>query len=156
MSSFSLKSTLLRKSKPRLRATLTLWIYLFTSVLITAEAPLKRFEFSQPQMGVPFKIILYAADVAQAKKVVTAAYARISVLNAILSNYETDSELSQLGYQSGIQGWTPVSNDLFRIISRSQRLSQITDGAFDLTIGPVAASWRNARRTKMFPKKDQL
>jgi len=156
MSSFSLHSTFLRRATSRLQATLPLWIYLFTSILITAKAPLERFEFSQPQMGVPFKIILYAADVDQAKKVVTKAYARISVLNTILSNYETDSELSQLGYKSGIQGWTPVSKDLFRIITRSQRLSQITDGAFDLTIGPVAASWRNARRTKTFPVKDQL
>jgi thiamine biosynthesis lipoprotein len=156
MSSFPFKSTFLRRGTPRLRATVALWIYLFTSILVTANAPLERFEFSQPQMGVPFKIILYAADVAQAKKVATAAYARISVLNTILSNYETDSELSQLGYRSGIQGWTPVSSDLFRIISRSQRLSQVTDGAFDLTIGPVAASWRNARRTKTFPKKGQL
>lgn len=138
------------------KKTLTFWIFLVTSGLISAETPLERFEFSQPQMGVPFRIILYAPDVDQAKKGVTEAFARVSALNTILSNYETDSELSQLGYRSGIQGWTPVSNDLFRIITRSQRLSQETDGAFDLTIGPVAASWRNARRTKTFPRKDQL
>jgi FAD:protein FMN transferase len=140
----------------RMLAILPFWMYLATSILTTAGTSLERFEFSQPQMGVPFKIILYATDVDQAKKVATAAYARISTLNTILSNYETDSELSQLGYQSGVQGWTPVSKDLFRIITRSQRLSQLTDGAFDLTIGPVAASWRNARRTRAFPEKDQL
>ncbi len=115
-----------------------------------------RFEFAQPQMGVPFRMVFYAETADQALTASTAAFARVAQLNAILSNYETDSELSQLGYQSGKTGWTPVSDDLFRILTRSQRLSRLSRGAFDLTIGPVAAAWRHARRTGQFPEPNQL
>ena len=123
---------------------------------LRAESPSLRFEFTQPQMGVPFRIILYAPDEAKAREAATAAFARISDLNRILSNYETDSELSQLGYRSGTTAWFDTSEDLFRILSRAQRLAQATDGAFDITVGPVAASWRNARRTLTYPHTDQL
>lgn len=118
--------------------------------------PSQRFEYSEPQMGVPFKFILYAPDQARADRAAQAAYSRIAALNASLSNYETDSELSRLGYQSGRNGWTPVSHDLFRIIRHAQQMAQRSRGAFDLTIGPLAAAWRNARRTKAFPNRDQL
>ena len=104
--------------------------------------PSQRFEYSEPQMGVPFKLILYAPDQERADRAAQAAYSRIAALNASLSNYETDSELSRLGYQSGRKGWTPVSLDLFRIIRHGQQMAQLSRGAFDLTIGPLAAAWR--------------
>ncbi|MCS1409086.1 MAG: FAD:protein FMN transferase [Verrucomicrobia subdivision 3 bacterium] len=121
-----------------------------------AEAPQKRFEFSEPQMGVPFQIILYASSEAVANRASTAAFARIAEINNTLSNYETDSELSLLGYQSGKGYWIPISDDLYRIVAHAQRLAAETDGAFDLTVGPLAASWRNARRTQQYPHRDQL
>ena len=131
------------------------WAFSFGSPQGFAEE-LHRFEFSQPQMGVPFRMIIYARDEDNAKSAASAAFARIGVLNTSLSNYETDSELSQIGYQSGTSHWTPVSDDLFRIIQRAQKLSQVSEGAFDLTIGPLAASWRNARRTQSYPEPNQL
>jgi len=123
---------------------------------LQADSPLQRFEFTQAQMGVPFRMIVYAATPNHAEEAAKAAFARVSELNGVLSNYETDSELSQLGYHSGHDGWTTPSPDLFRILVRAQRLAQLTDGAFDLTIGPLAASWRNARRTQVFPNVEQL
>ncbi len=137
------------------RRLIGLCVLLLASLTASVEA-LDRFEFTQPQMGVPFRIILYAANEGEAEEAATAAFARIGQLNTSLSNYETDSELSQLGYQSGTSRWIDVSRDLFRIIQRSQKLSQLSEGAFDLTIGPLAASWRNARRTQTFPERKQL
>ncbi len=60
------------------------------------SVPLQRFEFTQPQMGLPFRIVLYTADQASANSAARAAFARISQLNDILSDYDTDSELSLL------------------------------------------------------------
>src|SRR5262245_51455855 len=52
------------------------------------EATLARFESTQPQMGVPFTIILYAPDEATANGAFQAAFARIAQLNTILSDYD--------------------------------------------------------------------
>ena len=46
-------------------------------------------------MGVPFRITLYAADQKTAQSAADAAFARVEALNGILSDYDSDSELSR-------------------------------------------------------------
>ena len=120
------------------------------------EGASRRFEFSRPQMGTSFRILLYTAAPDRAQRAADAAFGRIEELNGILSNYETDSELSRLGHRSGDPSWIPVSDDLYRIVTHAQRLSARTDGAFDLTVGPLSSAWRHARRQRQFPDPDQL
>src|SRR6266513_5019086 len=62
---------------------------------------LQRFEFNEPQMGLPFRIVLYAPDKPTAEAAAHAAFDRIKQLNAILSDYEDDSELSRLSRTAG-------------------------------------------------------
>jgi len=121
------------------------------------SAKLERFEYEQPQMGVPFRMVLYAPDEAAARNAAEAAFARIAELNSLLSDYETDSELSVLS-RSSEQGSpeTRVSSDLWRILEASQAMARETDGVFDITLGPCVALWRKARREKQMPDPARL
>jgi thiamine biosynthesis lipoprotein len=49
-----------------------------------------------------------------------------------------------------------VSDELFEILQESQRIAKLTDGAFDVTIGPVVRLWRRARRAETLPSSEQL
>jgi FAD:protein FMN transferase len=102
-------------------------------------------------MGLPFRIVLYASDKLSADSAATAAFARIQQLNDTLSDYDTDSELSRLSQTAGQGKVVPVSDDLWRMLERGQRLARETDGAFDITCGPVVSLWRKARREKKLP-----
>ncbi|HMC11037.1 MAG TPA: hypothetical protein VKH44_07095, partial [Pirellulaceae bacterium] len=51
----------------------------------------ERFEFTQIQMGMNFRIVLYAPDEDSANAAASAAYARIKQLNALLSDYDPES-----------------------------------------------------------------
>ena len=62
----------------------------------SAPAGGQRFEFTRPEMGVPFRIVLYAPDAASAEVAANESFARIEQLNDILSDYDTDSELNRL------------------------------------------------------------
>jgi len=115
-----------------------------------------RFEFSQPQMGVPFRIVLYAADRPAAEAAAHAAFERIAQLNDLLSDYEMDSELSQLSRTSGQGRSVAVSADLWKVLRRSQQMARRTNGAFDVTVGPVVSLWRKARREKQMPDPARL
>lgn len=115
-----------------------------------------RFEFSEPQMGVPFRIVLYAPDRATAEPAARAAFARISQLNDILSDYDTDSELSRLSQSAGSGRTVKVGDDLWFVLRRSQALAERTGGAFDVTVGPVVSLWRKARREKKLPEPAKL
>jgi thiamine biosynthesis lipoprotein len=120
------------------------------------DTPLGRYEFTQPQMGVAFRMVLYAPNEAKAESAAAAAFNRIKELNAIMSDYETDSELSRLSRTSGQGIEVALSPDLFAILERSQALAQRSGGAFDVTVGPCVNLWRRARRVRQSPDATRL
>ena len=117
---------------------------------------LQRFEFSQPQMGLPFRMVLYTVDSPSADAAAQAAFARIAELNDILSDYDMDSELSRLSRTAGERHAIPLSPDLWLVLERAQRIAAETDGAFDITVGPCVSLWRKARREKKLPRPELL
>jgi thiamine biosynthesis lipoprotein len=139
-----------------------IWAWLFCFGLCAAargfdaDAELRRYESTQPQMGVPFKIILYAPDEATAKGAFDAAFSRIGELNRVMSDYDSESELSRLSNSAGSDKAVRVSEPLWFVLFRSQRLAQRTGGAFDVTVGPYVRLWRRARRSKEMPSAERL
>jgi thiamine biosynthesis lipoprotein len=115
-----------------------------------------RFQFSQTEMAVPVEVVLYAPSSAVATTAAHAAFARIAELNRVFSDYDTQSELMRLGRTAGEGAAVPVSDDLWRVLSRAQHISQASDGAFDVSVGPVIRLWRRARREKELPPRGQL
>lgn len=107
-------------------------------------------------MGTPFRMVLYAADRPSADAAAGAAWARIEQLNDILSDYDTDSELSRLSQTAGSGKAVKVGEDLWRVLERSQKMARETGGAFDITCGPVVSLWRKARRDGKLPDSQKL
>jgi thiamine biosynthesis lipoprotein len=119
------------------------------------EPPLARFEFAENHMGTRFRVVLYAANEATAKRASDAAFRRVAELNGIMSDYLPESELMRLCKRAGGPP-VAVGPDLFAVLSRAGEISRITDGSFDVTIGPVVRLWRRARRTRELPPADEL
>lgn len=115
-----------------------------------------RFEYGRPEMGLPFRIVMYAADRARADAAAEAAFQRIEDLNGIMSDYDEDSELSRLSRTSGQGKEVRVSDDLWRVLERAQDLASRSDGAFDVTVGPCVSLWRQARREGRLPDPARL
>lgn len=111
----------------------------------------ERFEFTRPQMGVPFRLVFYGTDAARAAAAADAAFGRVAQLNRIFSDYDPDSEANLLCHETPVGQPVPVSPDLWHVLERSQRLAADTDGAFDVTLGPVVQLWRRARRHRELP-----
>ena len=121
------------------------------------QAPsLQRFEFEQAQMGLPFRIVCYANNQAHADTAARAAFARVAELNHIFSDYEDDSELTLLSRSAGSGRAVPVSEELWRLLNVAQTMSRKSDGAFDITVGPLVQVWRRARRQRELPALEAL
>lgn len=103
-------------------------------------------------MGTEFRIVLYAAEEGLAKQAATAAFLRIDELNDIFSDYQEDSEVSKLSAAAGSGVKMPVSSEMWQVLRFSKRLSRKSDGAFDVTIGPLSKLWRRAFRRQAFPE----
>jgi thiamine biosynthesis lipoprotein len=116
---------------------------------------LERLTFQQPHMGTLFRLVLYAPDKMSAQHAADAAFARIAQLNKIMSDYLKDSELSRLSAQAGGRP-VKVSEELFTVLQKADEIAKQTDGAFDVSVGPLVHLWRKARKTKTLPDPDDL
>jgi thiamine biosynthesis lipoprotein len=130
-----------------------LFAALFASAALGGEE-LQRFAYEKAEMGLPFRITLYAADEKSAKAAADAAFERIAQLNEVLSDYDPDSELSRVSRTHDEE--IPVSTDLWIVLERAQAMSAQSDGAFDVTVGPLVNLWRRARRKKELPSPELI
>tara|TARA_R110002072_G_scaffold303094_1_gene493229 strand:- start:35150 stop:36202 length:1053 start_codon:yes stop_codon:yes gene_type:complete len=120
------------------------------------DTHLRRFDFERVEMGVIFRLSVYGSDSGVANKAAEAAYARIHMLNGIFSDYDGSSEVRRLCEASGPNRPIRVSDELCTVLQASLQLSRDTNGAFDVTVGPLTKLWRRVRRREMMPEPDQL
>ena len=66
--------------------------------------------------------------------------ARLDTVNALMSTYRPDSELSRFN-ASRSTDWFPVDPELADLVARAQSISDLSDGAFDVTVGPLVNLW---------------
>lgn len=144
------------------RASIALLALLgFGQGLFASEPPplprdLRRFSFSSPGMGTQFNIALYTSEdrYAEAETTALAAFDRVAELNAIFSDYEPNSEINRLAAAAPAP-W-PASADLIALATRSLELAQISDGAFDPTLGQLSRLWRSVRQRQKLAPADRL
>ena len=126
----------------------------FASSVAAADAP-GRYEFESKHMGTTFRVVLYAPDRPTAEKATKAVFTRVDELERVMSDYDAKSELMQLcRAKPGIP--VAVSQDLFDVLQKAQEVSKKSNGAFDVTVGPLVRLWRDARRTQQLPDPKEL
>jgi len=123
--------------------------------LAVAADKLERFEFVQIRMGIPVRILVYADQQATAIQASDAAFERIRKIDQTLSDYDPDSEVMKLT-TAPVGKPVPISEDLFTVAAAAQLLSSRSQGAFDITVGPIVKLWRVARRKHALPDPDLL
>jgi len=123
-----------------------------------APRPWQRFSFDSQHMGTTFRIILYATEEEVARRAAQAAFNRIAALDDIMSDYKSTSELMRLCQAFATEVGPPVrvSDDLLTVLAAAERLSRRSEGAFDVTVGPLSLLWRHARRTQELPTPQEL
>ena len=62
-------------------------------------------------------------------------------VNRQMSTYQTDSEISRFNQMKAAQGAMSISNDFATVVAEAIRLNQFTEGALDVTIGPLVNLW---------------
>ncbi len=95
-------------------------------------------------------MVLHATSIERAAEAADRAFAEIERLEQSFSDWRADSELVRLSEHAGGQP-VAITRDLFDVLRRAQEISAATDGAFDVTVGPLVQLWREARRTRVLP-----
>ena len=90
-------------------------------------------------MGSTYRLTLPTLD-SSASKLKARVDALLLGINAQMSTYQADSELSRLNANAS-HDWLAVSVELFTVLKAAQAVSAATDGAFDITVGPLVNLW---------------
>jgi thiamine biosynthesis lipoprotein len=61
-------------------------------------------------------------------------------VNGLMSTYQEDSELSCFNRNRSTD-WITVSPELVKVLEAAQRISRLSEGAFDVTVGPLVNLW---------------
>lgn len=91
-------------------------------------------------MGTLFDIKVSSDDRSGAAVAIEEAFAEVSRLESLMSSYKATSDLSRVNNNAGIKPLV-VSEDLFRVVKRSVEISELTDGAFDITYAGCGYLW---------------
>jgi FAD:protein FMN transferase len=134
----------------------TAFLVLLAPVSATRAADPGRFEYEEPHMGTTFRVVLYAPDRGAADQAAKAVFARVAELNRVMSDYDPNSELMRLCGRSAVKpaGPVKVSDDLFFVLAEGQKVAELSDGAFDMTVGPIVRLWRQARKDRLLPDEE--
>ena len=106
-------------------------------------------------MGSTYSVALYGYDRDQMEAAVQAAFSEVRRLDDMLSNYKPDSELSVLN-RTAAEHPVKVSAELFRLLSACETYSRESDGAFDITVGPLMRVWGFYKGTGHLPHKAEI
>ena len=117
------------------------------NTMSSADVPQVRISGGRRLMGVPWTVTVYAATPAAGERGVEAALDGVERLEAILSDYRADSELSRLSAAAPTESPLPVSDEMWEILTRAVAFRDASDGAFDPTVGPLTTLWRQSRRS---------
>jgi thiamine biosynthesis lipoprotein len=111
--------------------------------------------FTRSAMACDFQIFLPYDDSPRTAETAMAALDVVAKLEDQLSVYRPQSEVSRLNECAHL-GAIPVERQLFDLLAHAYALSEATDGAFDITAGPLVKAWGFYRREGRIPSEAEL
>lgn len=108
----------------------------------------------QMHMGTLVAVTAVASDKHVGDRAVQAAFDEIKRLEQLLSTWRADSELSQVNAEAGRRP-VQVSRETLQLVIRSLDIAQLTQGGFNIALGPAIEAWSVTERQHI-PEIEEL
>jgi thiamine biosynthesis lipoprotein len=106
-------------------------------------------------MGTFARVVVIAKDSNSAGKCIESALAQINKVDDLMSDYKDNSEISILN-RDGFKKAVELSQSTYEVLQRSAEFSKLTDGAFDVTVGPLVELFRKAKDGQVLPSREEI
>jgi thiamine biosynthesis lipoprotein len=124
-------------------------------VSIVKKRPVELESSYRLVMGTFARVVVVAKDAKTAQKCIEAAFAEIDNVDNLMSDYKNDSEIGIVNTNAAEKP-IQVGEATFEVLQRSVEFSKLTDGAFDITVGPLVDLFRAAKETNIAPSREQI
>jgi FAD:protein FMN transferase len=106
-------------------------------------------------MGCRFDFSIIAEDSLLAEKYIDKAIAEMVRIENLISDWKPDSQVSKVNRNAGIQP-VKVDREVWELTRRSIKISEMTEGAFDISFAAVDKIWKFDGSMKKVPPADQI
>lgn len=106
-------------------------------------------------MGSRFDITIVAKDSLTAEQNIDASIAEITRIENLISDWKSDSQVSEVNQNSGIRPVT-VDREVFELTQRAIRLSEITNGGFDISFAAMDRIWKFDGSMTEMPSEESI
>ena len=110
---------------------------------------------SREIMGTFNRVVAVAKNEGKANRAIKAGFDELVRIDKMMSDYKTDSELSKVNREAFAKA-VKVSPELFEILQISADYSRLSQGAFDITVGPLVDLWHRAGETNSMPDANMI
>ena len=101
-------------------------------------------------MGTSYSVTLPGADPGEEGSVSAAVRAELELVDARMSTYREDSELSRFNRHASSEPF-PLSEETHAVLAAAEAVSALTGGAFDVTVAPLVDAWGFGPRKRSEP-----
>jgi FAD:protein FMN transferase len=109
--------------------------------LLACERGPYQMERSFPVMGTTLRMQVAAVDSATAAAALQAAHDEVVLVDNLMSSYQDNSEISVVNRRAGTDSITYVSPSTTSVLAAALKYAQDTEGAFDVSVGPLVHVW---------------
>src|SRR4030042_3132712 len=93
------------------------------------------FKYHQVAMGTMIEIILMGDDEGSADQAVLQAFQEMKRIETLMSSWIDSSDVTRINRSAGKE-WVKVSPETMKVIQKAKKISELSEGAFDITVGP--------------------
>ena len=136
-------------SMQKIYSLIVIVVMIGAQLLLSCSHP-QRYSLSQMAMGTIVTVTVDAPSHEKAHNAIQAAFDKIKQIEAVMSPYKPDSDVSKINANSK----THVSKDTFTVIEQSMELSHKTNGLFDITFASIGKLW-NIQSPDFIPPSPQ-
>ncbi|RTZ03485.1 FAD:protein FMN transferase [Flavobacterium sp. RSP49] len=126
--------------------------FIFITALATSQITHKRKLF---MLGSPFEVTAVASDTIKSNEYIDLAVAEVKRIEYLISDWIPTTQISEINRNAGIQP-VKVDAEVFELVERAIKISQITNGAFDISYASMDKIWKFDGSMKVMPTDEAI
>lgn len=106
-------------------------------------------------LGSPFEVTVVANDTVKANEYIDLAVAEVKRIENLISDWIPTTQISEVNRNAGIKP-VKVDAEVFDLVGRSIKISEITSGAFDISYASMDKIWKFDGSMKVMPTEEAI
>jgi thiamine biosynthesis lipoprotein len=106
-------------------------------------------------LGSPFEITVVAKDTIQGNYFIDKAVAEVKRIENLISDWIPTTQISEVNKNAGINP-VKVDDEVFQLVTRANKISKLTNGAFDISYASMDKIWKFDGSMKDMPTKEAI